>query len=778
MGRFGMGQPIRRVEDQRFLTGTGRYTDDIVRPGQLAAIVLRSPHAHAVIDAIDISQAAQAPGVVAVLTGADLEADGIGTIPSGFRATNRDGSVMWAPPRRALATERVRFVGDPVALVLAETVNQARDAADLIEVEYRPLPAVVDAAAALAEGAAPVWQEVPGNLCFDWETGEAGPVDDALAQAAHVVRAELVNNRLAPTAMETRSAIGEYDATDGRLTLTTGTQGAHTLRDWLARHVFKLPADRIRVVAPDVGGGFGMRLFLFPEHVLVLWAARRLGRPVKWVADRSESFQSDTHGRDNLTSAELAVAADGRFLGLRVATVANLGAYLSQYGAFVPTLAGTAMLTGVYAIPAAHVRVRGALTNTTPVDAYRGAGRPEAAYVIERLADLAAAATGLAPDEIRRRNYITPEQMPYHTVLGNTYDSGDFACNLADAQARADWAGFPARRAAAAARGRLRGIGLSSYIEACGGGGPEDAWLRYDADGTVTVLIGTQSTGQGHETAYAQMVAAELGLPIERVRVRQGDTDLIPRGSGTGGSRSLPVGGASLAEAVDGVLAKARQIAAHGLGVAEAELEFTGDGFRVENSNRYRTLADLAADALDPARLPPGLSPGLEAAGRFDPPASTFPNGVHVCEVEVDPETGAVDIAAYTIVDDFGVVLNPLLLAGQVFGGAVQGIGQALVERVVYEPDSGQLITGTFMDYGLPRASDLPSFAFTTNEVPCRTNPLGVKGAGEAGTIGAAPAVINAVVDALSGFGITHIDMPATPLAVWTAIRAARGVAA
>lgn len=759
MGRFGAGQAVRRLEDQRFLTGTGRYTDDIDLPGQARGQVLRSPYAHARIRAIDTTAAKAAPGVLAVLTAADLNAAGIGDIPVSFSPQNRDGSQMVPPRRPVLADGRVLHVGEAVAFVVADTEAQARDAAELVAVDYEPLDAVAFPDAAIREGAPQLWDHLPGNLAFDWELGDAAATDAAFAAAAEVVTLDLVNNRVVPTPLEPRGAIGAME--DGRFVLYTGSQGSHTLQGHLAE-VLHRPATDIRVVCPDVGGGFGMRLFLFSEHVLVLHAARLLRRPVKWIGDRSEAFLADTHGRDHLTHAEMALGRDGRILALRVDTLANLGGYVAQYGAFVPTWAGAGMLPGVYGMEALHVRVRGVMTNTAPVDAYRGAGRPEACYVIERMVDLAARRLGLAPDEMRRRNFIPPKAMPYRTPGGHTYDSGEFAAAMDEAMRRADWAGFAQRRTESERAGRFRGVGMSYYVEACGGGGDEGAELRLEADGTAKVLIGTQSTGQGHETAYAQMAADALGLPVAKVKVIQGDTDVVRDGRGTGGSRSLPVGGAVTAKAADQMAARLKTLAAPILGAKEDELELEGEAVHVAGSNRFVPLAELARQA-----------GGLVEAARFKPPATTYPNGCHICEVEVDPETGQVEVVRYTIVDDVGVVLNPLLLAGQVHGGAAQGIGQALQELAAYD-DNGQLLSGTLMDYALPHARDLPPFDFTTRPVPCRTNPLGVKGAGEAGAIGAPPAVINAVVDALTPLGVRHIDMPATPLKVWRTIQDAR----
>ncbi len=783
MGKFSLGQAVRRVEDQRFLTGQGRYLDDIRLPRQLHAVMLRSPHAHARIAGIDADAARTAPGVVGVFTAAEAQADGLGTLPQARGLRNRDGSPIAKPPRPVLARDRVRHVGDGVAMVVAETVAQAQEAAELINVDYEPLPAIADGAAALAPGAPQIWDEAPGNVAVDWEMGDRAAVEAAFAKAAHVTRLSLVNNRIVVNSMEPRGAIGAYDAESGRYTLYTSSQGSHLVRDALADHVLKIPRDRLRVVTPDVGGGFGMKMIPYPEQALVLWAAYRLGRPVKWVGNRADAFTSDSQGRDHVTTAELALDAEGRFLGLRVETIANIGAYQTMYGPFVPTVAGSGMLAGLYRTPAIHVAVKCVYTNTVPVDAYRGAGRPEAAYVVERIVDAAARELGLSPAEIRRRNFIPPEAMPYTTALGETYDSGDFARVMEEAMRLADWDGFEGRRAAARATGnRRRGIGMSTYVEACGGGAGESAEIRFEPDGTVTLLIGTQSSGQGHETAFAQLVAQELGLPLDRVRLVQGDTDRIAKGNGTDGSRSLPVGGNAVRAATERIIEKGKRIAAEIMEAAEADIEFADGVFTVAGTDRTVTLNAVAAAARERAGRIGGAESetdsGLAERASYKPRATTYPNGCHIAELEVDIETGVAEVVAYTVVDDFGRVINPLMLEGQVHGGSAQGIGQALFERTVYEPDSGQLLTGSFMDYRVPRAADLPAFTFATRNTPCRTNPLGIKGAGEAGAIGAPPAVINALVDALSEFGITHIDMPATPERIWHSLHIARSSAA
>ncbi len=778
MNQYGIGQPVRRVEDRRFVTGRGSYVDDLVRPRQAYAYMLRSPHAHARIRALDTAAAAGAPGVLAVLIGDDVARDGLGPIPCLSAVTNRDGSTSPVPPRPAIVRERVRHVGDTVAMVVAESLAAARDAAELIEVDYEPLPAVVETAGALEPGWPTVWEEAPGNLAFDWGLGDETAVERAMAAARHRIALELVNNRIIVNSMEPRGAIGEYDPGEEAYTLWSSTQGSHFLRNLLAESIFKIPENRIRVVTQDVGGGFGMKLFLYPEHVLVLWAGKKLGRPVKWTPERSDAFVTDTQGRDNVTRLELALDGELRFLGLSVTTIANMGAYLSNFAPEIPTASGGVMFSGVYAIPAIHVAVKGVFTHTVPVDAYRGAGRPEAAYALERLIDFAARRLGVAPQELRRRNFIKPEAMPYATPIGLVYDSGDFARNMDDALAAADVAGFPARRAEALAHGRRRGLGQAVYIEQSGGGPDEFAELRFDPSGTLTILMGTQSSGQGHHTAYAQLAAERLGLPPDKVRVLQGDTNAIGFGRGTGGSRSLPVGGVALANAADKLIAKGRRIAAHLLEAAEADLEFADGVFRISGTDRQIGIEAVARAAFNPPSLPADVEPGFAESGHFTPPASTFPNGCHVCEVEIEPETGHLDIVRYLVVDDFGTVINPLLLKGQVQGGVAQGVGQAMLEHCVFDPQTGQLVTGSLTDYCLPRADDLPAIEFAYNVVPCRTNPLGLKGAGEAGAIGAPPALVNAVVDALAPLGIEHIDMPVTPERLWLAISAAEHRAA
>jgi carbon-monoxide dehydrogenase large subunit len=768
MGKFGIGQAVERVEDARLLTGHGRYTDDISLANQAYGVVLRAPHAHAEIAGIHTGAALKAPGVLGVYTAADIKAAKLGTLPCVIPLEQADGSPLVAPPRPVLADGRVRHVGEPVAFVVAETLDQAHAAAALIDVDYAPLPAVTDTRTAPDPASPQVWDEAPRNISFVWADGDADATDAAIAKADRVIELEVVNNRIVVNSMETRAAIGDWDGK--RFTLYTPSQGPHFLKSTLARPIFNMSSRDFRVVTPDVGGGFGMKIFLYPEQPLVLFAARELGRPVKWVAERAaDGFLSDTQGRDHVTKAELALDKDGKFLGLRVHTTANLGAYLSNYSPYVATECGTVMLAGVYATPAIHVQVTGVFTNTVPIDAYRGAGRPEASYVVERLVDYAARQIGMDPAELRRRNFIPPDAMPFRTGMNLTYDSGEFARHLDAGLHLAGRDGFAARKAASAKAGKLRGFGHAYYVESCGYGVGDAATVRIDTDGGATVLVGNQSNGQGHETAYGQIVADRLGIDIGTVRVVQGDTDVIARGTGTGGSRALAEGGVACLRATEGVIGKGREIAADELEAAVADIEFDAGLFRVAGTDRTLSLADVAAAAA--ARPSENGPAGLSADDQFKGDVPTFPNGCHVCEVEIDRETGRLEIVGYTVVDDFGTIVNPSLLRGQVHGGIVQGVGQAVTENCVYD-DSGQLLSGSFMDYCLPRADDVPPLLIELrDDVPCKTNPLGVKGAGEAGAIGAPPAVINAIVDALSEFGVRHIDMPATPEKIWRAMQ-------
>jgi len=763
------GRSVRRVEDFRFLTGRGRYVDDFTLPGQARAHVLRSPHAHAVIERIETTAAREGSGVLGVFTEADLRADGVGPLPCIAQVSTVGPLIV--PPRYALARGRVRHVGDPVALIVAETGDQARDAAEQIIVDYRPLDPVAAAVAALLPDAPAIWDEAPGNLCFRFQRGEESAARAAFLAATHIVEIELVNNRLVPAPIEPRAAIGSYDAAAERFDLLLTGQGVHGIRNQLAEAVFKLPPERIQVAAPDVGGGFGMKNFLYPEWVLVLWAARRLGRPVKWVAERGEEFVSATQGRDNFTKARLALDGNGRFLALDVSTAANLGAYLSSNGPGSSTNSPATAMGGVYAIPAVFMNVRGVFTNTVPIDAYRGAGKPEANYLIERLTDIAARRLGIDPASLRRRNMITA--FPYRSALGMTIDCGRFAANLDDALARARDAGFLARRAAAAERGRLRGLGVGCFLETARGTPNEAADIRFDQDGRVSLILGTQSNGQGHETSYPQIAASLLGLPLAAFRLVQADTRVVQRGAGHGGARSMHQGGTALVKAVELVLEKGRRVAAHLLQADGAQIVFAEGRFTVRGTEREIDLLAVARAAADPANLPEGMPPGLDSVVYNMLDVFTFPNGCHVAEVEIDPDTGLVSLERYAVVDDYGRLINPLLTRGQVQGGIAQGIGQALLERTVYEPASGQLLSGSLMDYALPRADNLPPFDIRFAELPTSANPLGVKGSGQAGAIAAPQTIINAIVDALAPLGIDHIDMPATPERVWRAIRAA-----
>ncbi len=765
MTKFGLAQNVRRVEDPRLLIGAGRYTDDIALPGAAFATVLRSPHAAARIMTMDADAARALPGVLAIYTGADLQADSIGGIPCGVPIKNRDGSPRADVPHHALASGTVRHVGDPVAFIVAETLQAARDAAEAVFVEYDILPSVTDLGATLDAGQPSVWDEAPGNIAFDWEVGDRARTDELFAKAAHVTRLTVVNNRIIVASLEARAAAAQFD--EGRFTLYTNTQGGWSIRGMLAKSVFNVSEDAIRIVTPDVGGGFGMKLFLYPEHILVCYAARKLGRPVKWTSERSEAFLSDSHGRDNITRGELALDKDGTFLAMRTRNVANMGAYYSNYGPFIPTMAGTKVLASVYGFQAIYANVVGAFTNTVPVDAYRGAGRPESNYLVERLIDAAAHETGVDRIDLRRRNMVKPADMPYLSAMNQMYDSGDFERVLDSALDTMDWAGFEGRRAAAAARGKKRGIGMAYYLEATGGAPTERAEIRFAEDGHVDVYVGTQSTGQGHETAYVQLTADQLGIDGDLIRIRQGDTDTIPVGGGTGGARSLYSEGQAILLTSASVISKGKQAASEVLEAAAEDIEFAAGRFTVAGTDRGVDILTLAATQ----RERPGATQ-LDAAEIAKIETHTFPNGCHMAEVEVDPDTGTIAVVRYLVVDDVGRALNPMIVRGQVHGGVAQGVGQALMERTSYDHESGQLLSGSFMDYALPRAADLPDVEVDLIEVPCLTNPLGVKGAGEAGAVGSPPAVMNALVDALRDMGVDAIDMPATPEKVWRAIHA------
>jgi carbon-monoxide dehydrogenase large subunit len=787
-GPQGIGAAVERKEDRRFLVGKGRYTDDLVLPGQAWAVFVRSPHAHAAIRSIGAERALAAPGVLAVLTGEQVAADGLGGIPCGWQIKNKDGSVMVEPPHPALALGKVRHAGDPVVMVVAETKAQAREAAQLVEVDYDRLPAVAQLRAAAAPGAPQVWDEAAGNVCFDWHLGDAAAVDAAFARAERVVAIDLVNNRVAPNAIEPRAANGHYDAVEDRYTLYTTSQNPHLIRLLLGAFTLKVPEHRLRVVAPDVGGGFGSKIFHYAEELLVLWASRRVGRPVKWTSERSEAFLSDAHGRDHISHAELALDAGGKFLALRVSTLANMGAYLSTFAPAIPTYLYATLLSGPYVIPAIYAEVKAIFTHTVPVDAVRGAGRPEASYVLERLVDKAARETGDDRVEIRRRNFVPTDQFPYQTPVALQYDTGDYHATLDMALAAIDYPHFAARRAASEARGKLRGFGLSTYIEACGiapsalvgalgarAGLYESATVRVNPTGSVTVFTGSHSHGQGHETTFAQLVVEKLGVPLDGVEIVHGDTDRIPFGMGTYGSRSAAVGGSALYKAMDKIVDKGKKIAAHLLEASVADVEFADGKFRVAGTDREKSFGEVAFAAYVPHNYPiETVEPGLEESAFYDPKNFTFPAGCHAVEVEVDPETGVVQVVDAAIADDVGVVINPMIVDGQAHGGLAHGIGQALYEECVYD-DDGQLLSGSLMSYCMPRAADLPMFRVGNHVTACTHNPIGVKGVGEVGAIGVPPAVINAVLDALAPLGVTHIDMPATPEKVWRAVRAARG---
>jgi aerobic carbon-monoxide dehydrogenase large subunit len=768
MGEFAVGQGVPRFEDPRLVKGEGCYVGDMAFPGMAFGHVLRSPHAHARIRAIDVSGAQASPGVLAVLTGADWQASGFGDLPVPGGMKRRDGSPLYRPPFPALVKDRVRWVGDYVAFVVAETLHQAMDAAELIVVDYEPLPAVTATADAVLPGAPLVFDDCPNNICFVQLDGDKTATDAAFARADHVVKHRFAINRVTAASMEPRGSIGIYQPADGRYIVYTTLQRAHTFREELARNVLRVPENKVRVVAGDIGGSFGMKSAVYNEVALVLLAARLIGRPVKWISTRSEAFLGDAQARDNVTDAELALDHAGNFLAVRVKTIANLGAYLQVGGqSFVQNIGS---LAGVYRTPTLHTDITAVFTHTNPVRPYRGNGRPEAAYVIERLVDLAADQLGIDPVELRRRNTIPPQAMPFRTGLTFTYDSGAFAENMDMALKLADFAGFEARRAGSHQRGRLRGIGMSNTIERAAAPSYEGAEIRFDRSGAVTLLSGTINQGQGHETAFKQIVCDRLGIDPREVQYLQGDTDQVFFGEGTGGSRSAAIGGSAFLMASERILVKAKAVAAHLLKLAPDDIKFADGIFSSPRSNQTMTIGEVAKAAAVPARLPKGMEPGLIATAVYNVEVENFPNGCHVCELEIDPDTGHIEILRYSVVDDVGTVINPLLVHGQIVGGVAQGVGQILMEDIAFDAESGQLISGSFMDYAMPRAGDLSSVQVKSNPVPTPTNPLGVKGCGEAGCVGAMPAVANAIVDALSGFGVRHIDMPATPERIWRAI--------
>jgi carbon-monoxide dehydrogenase large subunit len=778
MSASAIGAPVRRTEDQRFITGRGQYTDDIRRPYQTYAYFLRSPHAHATINRIDAKRALKMPGVLAVYTGDDIAQDKVGDLICGWMVLSKDGSQMKAGRHPALAQGKVRYVGDAVAVVIAETLDQAKDAANAIKVDYGVLPAVADLAKARDPNAPQLHESAPRNTVYEWALGDAAATDAAFARAKHVTKLDFANNRLIPNAIEPRAAIGEYDQGTQSFTLWTTSQNPHVTRLVMSAFIGIAPEHKFRVIAPDVGGGFGSKIFIYPEETVCIWAAKKVGRPVRWTAERSESFQTDAHGRDHVTHAELAMDERGKILGLKVKTTANLGAYLSTFSSAVPTFLYAPLLSGQYEIPAIYCEVDGVYTNTTPVDAYRGAGRPEACFVIERLVEVAAREMNIDPAEFRKRNFV--KSFPYQTPVASLYDIGDYTGALDKALAAHDYKNFGKRKAESERNGKLRGIGLSSYIEACGvapsslvgmlGCGVglwESAEIAVTPTGMVEVLTGCHSHGQGHETTFAQLVSSKLGIPMDHITVVHGDTDKVQFGMGTYGSRSGPVGMSAIVQAVDKVIAKGKKVAAHVLEAAEGDIEFKDGKFQVAGTDKAANFGDIALQAYIAHKFPTAhIEPGLKEQAFYDPTNFTFPAGTHICEVEIDPDTGQTDIVKWTAIDDFGVVINPMIVEGQVHGGIAQGVGQALLENAVYDKH-GQLVTGSYMDYTMPRADNLPSFSVDYVVSKCPSNPLGMKGCGEAGAIAAPVAVINAITNAV---GHENVPMPATPQAVWAAI--------
>jgi len=778
----GIGARVVRKEDKRFITGKGKYTDDMVVPGMKQAHFVRSPHAHARIKSIDTSAAEKMPGVIGILNGAQLTEDAIGNIICGWMIHSKDGSPMNMGVWRPLAQDTVRYVGDAVAIVVADTKAQARDAAEAVVVEYETLPVVTSAVEALKEGAPQIHPEAKGNLIFDWEIGDAAATDAAIASAAHVTEMTIVNNRLVPNPMEPRAALGVYDEGEDHYTLWTTSQNPHVARLVLSAFYNVAPENKLRVIAPDVGGGFGSKIYIYPEEIVCLWASKRTGVPVKWNCDRTEAFLTDAHGRDHVSTVKMAFDSDNKITGFKVDTIANLGAYMSLFSSSVPTYLYATLLSGQYNIPSIHANVRTVYTNTVPVDAYRGAGRPEATYLMERVMETAARELGVTPAELRRTNFI--REFPHQTPVIMCYDAGDYEASLSAAMKASDYDGFPARKAEAKNRGKLRGIGMSCYIEACGiapsaavgslGAGVglwESAEVRVNAVGTVEILTGSHSHGQGHETTFAQLVAGRFGVGIDSVSVVHGDTDKVQMGMGTYGSRSGAVGMSAVVKALDKVEAKARKIAAHLMEADESDIVIENGELKVAGTDKSVPWFQMALAAYTAHNLPEGMEPGLKEGAFYDPSNFTFPAGCYICEVEVDPDTGKTEIVQFVAADDFGKIINPMIVEGQVHGGLAQGIGQALLEGTHYDPENGQLLTASYMDYTMPRADDLPSFQVSTTETACPSNPLGIKGCGEAGAIGSPPALINAITDAI---GNNDLTMPATAERVWAALRSAQ----
>ncbi|KQY25969.1 xanthine dehydrogenase family protein molybdopterin-binding subunit [Rhizobium sp. Root482] len=781
MGVEGIGASVARKEDKRFLTGKGRYTDDMSVPGMKYAFFVRSPHAHARIKSIDLSAASDMPGVIGILEGKQLQADAIGNIICGWMIHSKDGSPMKMGAWRPLAHETVRYVGDAVAIVVADSLGEARDAAEAVVVDYEVLPAVTEALQALEAGQPQLHPEAPNNLIFDWQIGDGAATDKAIGEAAHVTEITLRNNRLAPNPMEPRATLGIYDSAEDHYTCYTTSQNPHVARLVMSAFYNVAPENKLRVIAPDVGGGFGSKIYIYPEEIVCLWASKKTGVPVKWTCDRTEAFLTDAHGRDHVSTVKMAFDRDHRIIGLKVDTIANLGAYMSLFSSAVPTYLYATLLSGQYAIPAIHANVRTVYTNTVPVDAYRGAGRPEATYLLERTMETAARELGVSPAELRRKNFV--RTFPYQTPVIMNYDAGDYEASLEAAMASADWNGFAARKAEAAGRGMKRGIGMSCYIEACGiapsaavgslGAGVglwESAEVRVNAVGTIEVMTGSHSHGQGHETTFAQLIADRFGIPIDNVNIVHGDTDKVQMGMGTYGSRSGAVGMSAVVKALDKVEAKAKKIAAHLMEADESDIVIENGELKVAGTDKTLPWFQVALAAYTAHNLPPGMEPGLKEGAFYDPSNFTFPAGCYICEVEVDPETGKTEIVQFVAADDFGNIINPMIVEGQVHGGIAQGVGQALLENVHYDPQNGQLITASYMDYAMPRADDLPSFKLSHQNTPCPSNPLGIKGCGEAGAIGSPPALMNAITDAI---GNNDLTMPATPQKVWSALNAA-----